>query len=135
MLTVFYSRQERIRRAMKLKSFNDCSHGTVVRLEDIISNRSLSNVEHIVQDLHDILRSYYKVARKRFVDVICMQGTEYHVTSGSRTPLKLFSPAFIGQMTVEQLAEVAGEDATAKQRRNRLKKEIADLEIGKKILL
>jgi hypothetical protein len=38
-------------------------------------------------------------------------------------------------MTVEQLAEVAGEDATAKQRRNRLKKEIADLEIGKKILL
>jgi cell division protein FtsB len=38
-------------------------------------------------------------------------------------------------MTVEQLAEVAGENATAKQRRERLKNEIADLEIGRKILL
>jgi hypothetical protein len=39
--------------------------------------RHMSNIEHAVQDLHDILRSYYKVARKRFVDNICMQAAGY----------------------------------------------------------
>jgi len=120
---------------MKEKSFDDCSHGTVVRLDDIITNRSLSNVEHVVQDLHDILRSYYKVSRKRFVDIVCMQGADYHVISGPLTPLKLFSPAFVGDMTVEQLAEIAGEDAVLKQKRERLRKEIGDLETGKKIMI
>ncbi|MCJ1386401.1 hypothetical protein MMC17_009527 [Xylographa soralifera] len=128
-------RQERVRQTMKEKSFDDCSHGTVVRLDDIITNRSLSNVEHVVQDLHDILRSYYKVSRKRFVDIVCMQGADYHVISGPLTPLKLFSPAFVGDMTVEQLAEIAGEDAVLKQKRERLRKEIEDLETGKKIMI
>lgn len=129
-----YSRQGRLRQAVKEKSFIIEEYGPVVRFDDIISNRSMSNVEHVVQDLQDILQSYYKVARKRFVDTVCMQGTEYHIISGSRTPLKLFSPAFVGTMNAEQLAEVAGEDAAVVRRRTRLKKEIEDLEKGKKIL-
>ena len=32
----------------------------------------VGNMEHTVRDIHDILRSYYKVARKRFVDNVCM---------------------------------------------------------------
>jgi hypothetical protein len=38
-------------------------------------------------------------------------------------------------MTSEQLEEVAGEDPALKQRRERLKKEIRDLEVGKKVIM
>lgn len=38
------------------------------------------NVERSVADLHGILKAYYKVARKRFVDVFCMQAIDYHVS-------------------------------------------------------
>lgn len=120
---------------MSTKSFNDCTHGTVVRLDAIMKNHPMSNIEHIVQDLHDILQSYYKVARKRFVDVVCMQAADHYLISGPNTPLKLFSPAFVGAMTPEQLDEVAGEDPRQKRRRNQLQKEIEDLEMGKKILM
>ncbi len=134
MLTLIYSRQERIREAVKEKSVDVRTCGKCVRIDDIISTRSISNAEHVVRDLQDILQSYYKVARKRFVDNVCMQGTEYHIISGSSTPLKLFSPAFVASMSMEQLAEVAGEDAAVVRRRTRLKKEIGDLETGKRIL-
>ena len=63
-----------------------------------------------------------------------MQGVEHHLISGPATPLKLFSPSFIGKMTSEQLKEIAGEDARQKRQRKQLQKEIEDLEMGKKIL-
>ncbi len=119
---------------MQGRSFSDCKHGRVVKLEDIVQNHPMSNVDHSIQDLHDILRSYYKVARKRFVDSLRMQAADYYLTTGPRTPLKLFSPAFIAEMTPSQLEEVAGEDLTLKRRRIQLEKESRNLEDGKRIL-
>ncbi|CZS92510.1 related to vacuolar sorting protein VPS1, dynamin, and related proteins [Rhynchosporium agropyri] len=127
-------RQKRMQQAMSTKAFDDCSHGTVVRLEDIMSHHPMSNIEHTVQDLHDILKSYYQVAWKRAVDVVCMQAAEHHLISGPGTPLKLFSPAFVSIMTSEQLQEIAGEDPSQIRKRKLLQKEMEDLEKGKKIL-
>ena len=107
----------------------------MVPLSALIDNRPMSNTAHTVQDIHDILKSYYKVARKRFVDNVCMQGAGHYLITGSNTPLKLFSPAFVNGMTTEQLEEVAGEDVTTKRRRKQLKKEKDDLEAGRKILI
>lgn len=118
---------------MSEKSFDDCSHGTVVRLEDVISHHPMSNIEHTVQDLHDICKLYYQVAWKRVVDMVCMQAAEHHLISGPTTPLKLFLPAFVGIMTPEQLEEVA-EDPRQKRMRKQLLKEMEDLEKEKKIL-
>jgi hypothetical protein len=124
-----------MQQVMSAKAFDDCNHGTVVRLEDIMSHHPMSNIEHTVQDLHDILKSYYQVAWKRVVDVVCMQAAEHHLISGPTTPLKLFSPAFVGNMTSEQLQDIAGEDPSQKRRRTQLRKEMEDLEKGKKILI
>ena len=74
----------------------------------------MSNVEHIVQEIHDILKSYYEVARKRFADSLCMQAADYHLVTGPRTPLKLFSPSFVHKLTPDQLEDIAGEDVTIK---------------------
>src|SRR3712207_8113944 len=54
------------------------------------------------------LHSYYKVARKRFVDTVCMQATDYHLLTGPTSPLRVFSPSLISNLTTEQLDIIAG---------------------------
>lgn len=128
------SRQQRLRAGLQDISFSDCTHGEVVRLHDIVQNHPMSNDDHAIQDLCDILQSYYKVARKRFVDCLRIQAADYYLITGPHTPLKLFSPAFVAEMTPTQLEDVAGEDLTTKKRRTQLEKELQNLEDGKKIL-
>ncbi|KAI9706563.1 MAG: hypothetical protein M1836_003570 [Candelina mexicana] len=94
----------------------------------------IDNVAHTVRDIHDILKSYYKVARKRFVDNVCMQGTDYHLITGPDTPLHVFSPEFVVELSVERLEAVAGEDATSIQQRKSVEKEIESLTEGRRIL-
>ena len=77
---------------MQKRSFTHGSHGEVVKLDEIIQYHPMSNDDHAIQDLHDILQTYYKVARKRFVDSLRMQAADYHLTTGPYTPLKLFPP-------------------------------------------
>ncbi|CAG8949800.1 hypothetical protein HYFRA_00004123 [Hymenoscyphus fraxineus] len=130
-------RHDRIYEAAKKKSRYHVPgnpNTPAVSVEDLKITNSMSNTEHTVLDLHDILASYYKVARKRFVDIVCMQAVEYHLVSGPTTPLKLFSPAFVGTLSDEQLEEIAGEDTQQKRKRKQLQKEIEDLEMGRKIL-
>ena len=99
------------------------------------SKQAMSNTEHTVREIHDILRAYYKVARKRFVDNICMQAARYYLVSGPESPLLLFEPKFVINLTEDKLEEIAGEDEELKNRRKQLVKEIEDLEAGRKILL
>lgn len=128
------SRQKRMQEVIVAKSIVGFNQETVVRVEDIMTFNPMSNAEHTVQDLHDILKSYYQVSWKRAVYVVCMEAVERHLLSGPATPLKLFCPAFVGNMSSEQLDEIAGEDPKQKRQRIHLQKEINDLEIGKKIL-
>ncbi|OJD31257.1 dynamin family protein [Diplodia corticola] len=128
-------RQKRMREMAAAKSTKDDYGNAVVRVDDLVQTHSMSNKEHTVQDLHDILKSYYKVARKRVVDNLVMQGAMYRLISGPKTPLKLFSPAFVSQMSPEQLEEVAGEEPSVKSRRAQLLKEQEDLEKGRRILV
>ena len=129
-LTV-YSRQKRMQALM---AFNDCQHGAVIKLDDVVQSYPMTNTQHIVQDIHDILCSYYKVARKRFVDNICMQAVDHFLINGPTTPLTLFSPSFVSGLNPDELERIAGEDNVTKRRRHQLRKEIESLEAGKKIL-
>jgi hypothetical protein len=106
----------------------------VVNLEHIKQSITMDNTEHTVQDIHDILVSYYKVARKRFVDNICMQGSDYHLLTGDDSPLQIFGTAFVSELSAIQLDMVAGEEASTKQLRKSLTNEIIALEKGKKLL-
>ena len=106
----------------------------VINLSDFVQSTNSSNIEHTVQDLHDILESYYKVARKRFVDVMCMQAADHYLVTGEDTPLKVFSPEFVGKLTEQQLEMIAGEEVGTKRKRVELKREIENLEQGKRIL-
>jgi hypothetical protein len=120
--------------AMKEKSFDEGKHGPVVRLDDVVQNHPMSNVEHIVHDIHDILLSYYEIARKRFVDSVYVHAVDHFLINGSETPLTLFSPEFVLGLDVGQLEMIAGEDTLTKRKRQQLKKEIESLEAGRRIL-
>lgn len=69
----------------------------LLRLKDILGV-VMSNDDHTIQDLHDTLKSYYKVARKRFVDAVCLQAVDHFLVSGKTSPLWIFSPHFIGNV-------------------------------------
>ncbi|KAL9126918.1 MAG: hypothetical protein Q9217_004113 [Psora testacea] len=128
-------RQERTKASIKDRVIGDCSHGSVIKLEDITTHSKSSNVKQTIDDLHDILRSYYKVARKRFVDVMCMQAADFHLVTGPDTPIKIFSPALVNELTPKELEMIAGEDASTQKKRNDLKHDIKILENGRKILI
>ena len=75
------------------------------------------------------------MARKRFVDNVCMQAADFHLVNGQNTPLAVFSPEWVNELGNETLENIAGESTRTLTRRAQLKREIADLEAGKKILV
>lgn len=119
---------------MQSQVLDSDEHGQIVKLDSIVESSRASNLEHTVQDIHDILHSYYMVARKRFVDVVCMQAADYHLVTGPMSPVKMFSPSFVSELR-QQLEFIAGEDASTRRKRAELDREIANLDKGKKILI
>ena len=117
-----------IERNMRPSTYN---HYYSDNLQKARANRDIvskDNAEQVKEDLHDSLRSYYKVSRKRFVDVICRQVIEHHLLIGEDSPLKILTPQFVASMSEENLGMIAGEDALTKRERQRLETEIAGLE-------
>lgn len=128
------SRQKRLQEQLNDMTLSDSKHGSVIRVSDFIHSHPMGNNEHIVQEIHDILLSYYKLARKRFVDNMRMQVADYFLVTGPDTALKLFSPAFVTAVTSEQLETVAGEDPTVRRQRTGLEKGIELLQKARGIL-
>jgi GTPase SAR1 family protein len=95
---------------------------------------SKSNVEHVKDEIHDILCSYYKVARKRFVDNVYHQAVDHFLLTGPMSPLTVFSQEWVIGLEVEQLDGIAGESPITKERRTTLAKKIHDLEVALRIL-
>ncbi|KAN0086625.1 P-loop containing nucleoside triphosphate hydrolase protein [Elaphomyces granulatus] len=86
----------------------------------------LSNEDHTVYDIHDILKAYYKVAGKRFMDNVVMQVVERHIL-GDRGPLKLFTPDLVADLSDEDLEFIAGESYSTSATRAELKSKLERL--------
>jgi hypothetical protein len=123
------AREDRIKRQLiNFQSWttSDAQKEPLLRLEDTIA-------AFVSKDLHDTLEAYYKVARKRFVDAICIQAVDHFLISSRNGPLWLFSPQFVGEMSIPELAQIAGESDGAAVRRSRLVDEIANLKAGERV--
>ncbi|PYH80583.1 dynamin [Aspergillus uvarum CBS 121591] len=110
-------RQERIsseatKSCFSVKYENGSAVGCV-KLADLTQIHHTNNLQHTVEDIHDILKSYYKVARKRFIDNVCMQAADFYLVTGPEAPLNLFSPSWVYTLSPEQLENIAGEEASA----------------------
>ncbi|KAL8961635.1 MAG: hypothetical protein Q9193_001842 [Seirophora villosa] len=129
--------QERMKDTLQPKAFYDNTYRcSLLKLSDVgADSTNMSNVEHTVQTLHDILKSYYKVARKRFVDNVCMQAADRHLIRGPDTAVKVFSPSFVSDLTDEQVERIAGEDASTKRKRADLTRQVENLQKAKELLI
>jgi hypothetical protein len=131
------AREDRIRRTLiSLQSWatDDAQREPLLCLKDTVA-AFVSNEEQTTQDLHDTLEAYYKVARKRFVDAVCLQAVDYFLVSNKDGPLWLLSPHFVGGLSNSDLSKIAGEGDEVAVRRERLEEEIATLKAGEIILV
>lgn len=131
------ARRSRVKSTLQKHAFTiPDGHGEkqVVNLDSILQTPPMTTVEHTVQDIHDILHTYYEVARKRFVDNVCKEGCDWHLITGHNSPLRVFSSEFVSFLTPEQLDYIAGEELSSRRKRQALKQEIEALQRGKRLL-
>ena len=131
-------KKQRIKQQLKKHSNNAPFQNPTnvsINIDRFADDERVSNDEHTVRTIHDILRAYYKVALKRFVDNVCMQGTDHHLISGPSAVLYRFCPEYVLDMSPSRLEAVAGEDSARIERRGALTKEIEALKAGKAILV
>ncbi|KAJ4414653.1 hypothetical protein N0V85_003047 [Neurospora sp. IMI 360204] len=133
------ARGDRVSEALKGKRIYDnrChSPATYIvkfdQVKSAITNKS--NQDHAQEDIHDILKSYYKVSRRRFVDNVWLYAVDHHLLSGANSPLTLFSEQWVLGLDEDSLNAIAGESRSTRDKRKELTKKIADLEEALRIL-
>ncbi|KAI0553324.1 interferon-induced GTP-binding protein Mx2 [Xylaria curta] len=97
-------------------------------------NINKGNAKQLREHMHDLLSSYYRVARQRFVDVIYQQAVNHHLLFGEKSPLKIFNTEMVLNLNEDQLDMIAAEDAPVKQRREKLGRDIDNLLEALKVL-
>lgn len=135
-LTLNKLRLRRVTKRLALaKSWTTPSEGSepLLRLTDVL-NAHKSNDDQLVEDLDDILRSYYKLAQKQFVDAIEKGAVDYLLLTVADGPLRVFSPAFVGSLSGEQLAHIAGESAESAKFRAEITGELRILREGQAVV-
>lgn len=127
----------RIEKTLRPKAWRpyDNDNDLVVTLSDVADAvTDKSNSEHAQETIHDFLEAYYKVAHKRFVDNVFMQAVNFRLLFSADSPLRLFSEKWVLGLDTEKLLSVAGESRRTRENRERLTKEIQDLEGAMQIL-
>lgn len=72
-------------------------------------NDPIYNKQRAINEIHDILMVYYKLARERFVGNVIVQAGERYIV-GEKGPLNIFSPEYVGGLSNEELSHIAGEN-------------------------
>ncbi|KAI1105817.1 P-loop containing nucleoside triphosphate hydrolase protein [Jackrogersella minutella] len=102
----------------------------------LLNNTSfnMTNTTHVLEYMHDILKSYYKVARKRFVDFVYLQAMSRYLLRGKHSPLNIFNSQMVLNLNEDQLDMIAAEDAPVKLHREKLGRDIKNFEDALKVL-
>lgn len=134
--TMIKRRRARVERTLKRMTAwhtKDDARQPLLRLDDILKSYA-SNEDHRTEELEDVLRSYHKVARKRFVDNVCKQVVDHMLICSKQGPLHTFSAGFVGMLHEEDLQKLAGEDEFIAEQRKKLLVEVEILEQGRGVL-
>ncbi|KAL1843731.1 hypothetical protein VTJ49DRAFT_112 [Mycothermus thermophilus] len=107
---------------------------SIAQVRNVTVNKS--NLEDVVETLHDDLHAYYDIARRRFVDNLVNQVVNYHLLFGPPevTPLGVFSQDWVINLKPHQLDAIAGEKPSTRDTRQALERKIADLTAAREIL-
>jgi hypothetical protein len=105
--TLSKTREDRVPVRLKKLGLED---GTLlqVNLKAIAGAAHLSNEDQAVNDIHDILKAYYQVAMKRFMDNVIVQVVE-RIYLGDDGRVKAISPEYVGSLSETDLSDIAAE--------------------------
>ena len=124
--TLAATRQERVLKRLEKLGLTEGGNFTV-NMKSLASTAHLSNEDQAVNDIHDILKAYYKVALKRFTDNIVIQVVE-RCYLGPEGPAKSISAEYIGGLSDTDLANLAAENYATSSSRNDVGAKLARLE-------
>ncbi|KAF8456420.1 dynamin [Kalaharituber pfeilii] len=130
------ARNQRILLALKgvdLNIANEHGEGKLDVLKRILSAVSPSNEVQTVNDIHDILKAYYHIAQKRFVDTVVAQVVERHFLAKKDAPAKCFSPEWVASLGAQELQGIAGEDSDVSARRTQLMENLEKWRAARKV--
>ena len=94
-------------------------HEYRIKFENLATTSNISNDDIAIYDIHDTVKSYYKVAMKRFLDNVIIQVVERHIL-GPNTPLRLFSSDFVDDLEDDEVKFIAAESSTTSMTRSDL---------------
>lgn len=110
------ARQDRLISRLKKMGLSDDKYHDVT-LSQVRTAAHLSNEDQAVYDVHDVLKAYYKVALKRFIDSVVFQVIErYYLGLGGL--VMLITPEYIGEFSDQDLDEVAHDTYDTAKARN-----------------
>lgn len=124
--TLIQTRQERTLArlaAMGIRDGEQCQ----VSYRDLLEQARVSNEDQVVNDIHDILKAYYRVAMRRFTDNVGVQAVGRHFL-GDRSPLRVISPEFVNGLSEVELADLAGENTATRAARAELGRRVERLQ-------
>ncbi|KAH7631146.1 hypothetical protein B0T09DRAFT_398779 [Sordaria sp. MPI-SDFR-AT-0083] len=103
-----------------------------VKISVPLQQPSKTHADQVKENI-DVLKSYYKIARKRFVDAICQQVVSLLLLNGDESPLNILCPELIAKLTDNQLEQIAGEDSASRSMRQGLDEEIEGLKAAMEV--
>ncbi|KAL6230944.1 hypothetical protein BDW75DRAFT_248246 [Aspergillus navahoensis] len=92
------------------------SEGYTYNIKDLVTRMHQSNDDQAVDDMHDILKSFYKVAMKQFNDNVVVQVVE-HCILGVEGAFQALTPELIGDLMDRALEDIAGENSATSSAR------------------
>jgi hypothetical protein len=110
------NREERVLHRMQALGIRD---GQLMNMAQVMKGVHISNEDQAVNDIHDMLKAYYKLALKRFTDNVVIQVTE-RLILGPDGLVKILSPDFVGDLQDNDLVDIAGENFATSSLRNEL---------------
>ncbi|MCJ1250724.1 hypothetical protein MMC30_007952 [Trapelia coarctata] len=127
------ARADRFLNGLKRIGFKDGQmYPATINFAQMKANVHLSNETSAVYDIHDILKAYYKVSIKRFIDNVGNQIVE-RTLLGPEGPLAIFTPQYVSGLSDEEKAAIAGEDEVTTETRSELGMQIERLMVARKI--
>jgi hypothetical protein len=124
--TLAATREERVLKRLQAVGLADGYHQNI-DLKKITRAAHLSNEDQAVNDIHDILKAYYRVALKRFTDNIVLQVVE-RCYLGTHGPVKSLSPEYVGSLEDADLSNIAAENYATASTRTEISSKLVRLE-------
>ncbi|KAI9367803.1 P-loop containing nucleoside triphosphate hydrolase protein [Aspergillus egyptiacus] len=111
-------REERVRARLEALGLGE-NRSLHVNLPYVMKAVHISNEDQAVNDIHDMLKAYYKVAVKRFTDNVVVQIVERHML-GKDGPVRALSSEMVNELDDAELLDMAGESFATSSVRNEL---------------